>query len=315
MATKKRTIRRPQPIEEKKMQGYFMISRRDAAIAITNKLTGSQCRLWLYLMLIDPFADYTAFGEVKYHDLPSIAEIAIAVGSSPDTVEKDLRRLRKLGLYEYRTVTIQGHNSTAANARAEAERLKPKQKSSRKSLSGKDSAYLSPDGDYLSPNGDYLSSDGDYLSPNEDYLSPNGDYLSGNREPEPLPDKHSSAPSDQSDYSNFIKSLSEEERANFLEFCQEKTKNLSQEINDIEAWLAHKNKAGRNRWEVYYEKYLNSKQGQTKKTQTQVAARNALEEFHLELEQQRQRGLQALEKSQAQKGAKTETKTQTGGME
>ena len=220
MTTKTRTIRRPQPIEESKMQGYFMISRRDAAIAITNKLTGSQCRLWLYLMLIDPFADYTAGGEIKYHDLPAIAEIAIAVGSSPDTVEKDLRKLRKLGLYEYRTVKIQGHNSTAANAKAESERLKSKPaKSSRKSSQEKGSAYLSPDGDYLSP-------DGDYLSGNSAYLSPNGAYLSGNDKLKPLPDKGSSAPSDLSDYSDFIQTLSEGERENFLEFGKKKANQL-----------------------------------------------------------------------------------------
>lgn len=42
-----------------------------------------------------------------------------------------------------------------------------------------------------------------------------------------------------------------------------------------EAWLTHKNKAGRNRWEVYYEKYLASKQVQAKKTET----KNAQDEF------------------------------------
>ena len=202
------------------------------SVAITSKLTGSQCRLWLYLMLIDPFADHTAGGEIKYHDLPPIPEIAIALGSSPDTVEKDLRKLRKLGLYEYRIVTIQGHNNTAANARAEAERLKTKtkSKSSRKSRQDKDSAYLSSDGDYLSSDGDYLSldgdylsSDGDYLSLDGDYLSSDGDYLSGNRKPETAPDKQHSAPSDPSDP---IQTLSEDERESFLEFGKKKANSL-----------------------------------------------------------------------------------------
>jgi len=205
MTTKTRTVRRPQQVEESRMQGYFMISRRDASVAIANKLTGSQCRLWLYLMIVDPFADHTSGGEIKYHDLPSIAEIAIAVGSSPDTVDKDLRKLRKLGLYEYRTVTVQGHNSTAANAKAEAERLKSKSKSSSKPSQDKGSAYLSGDGAYLS---------GD------------GAYLSGDREPEPLSYKDSGAASDQSNYSNFIKTLSEDERENFLEFGKKKAEEL-----------------------------------------------------------------------------------------
>ncbi len=159
MTTKTRTVRRPQQVEESRMQGYFMISRRDASVAIANKLTGSQCRLWLYLMIVDPFADHTSGGEIKYHDLPSIAEIAIAVGSSPDTVDKDLRKLRQLGLYEYRTVTVQGYNSTAASAKAEAERLKSKSKSSSKPSQDKGSAYLSGDGAYLSGDNAYLSED------------------------------------------------------------------------------------------------------------------------------------------------------------
>ncbi|MGI8503370.1 MAG: hypothetical protein ACR2LR_19885 [Hassallia sp.] len=205
MTTKTRTVRRPQQVEESRVQGYFMISRRDAATAIANKLTGSQCRLWLYLMIVDPFADHTSGGEIKYHDLPSIAEIAIAVGSSPDTVDKDLRKLRKLGLYEYRTVTVQGHNSTAANAKAEADRLKSKSKSSSKPNQDKGSAYLSGDGAYLS---------GDSA------------YLSGDREPEPLSDKDYGALSDHSNYSDFIKTLSEGERESFLEFGKKKAEEL-----------------------------------------------------------------------------------------
>jgi hypothetical protein len=261
MTTKTRTVRRPQPIEESKMQGYFMISKRDAAIAITNKLTGSQCRLWLYLMLIDPFADRTAGGEIKYHDLPPIPEIAIALGSSSDTVEKDLRKLRKLGLYEYRTVTIQGHNCTAANARLEAERLKTKNKTETKSESktklktspkpnqDKDSAYLSPDGDYLSPDGDYLSSNEDYLSPDEDYLSPDGDYLSGNQEPETVPDKQHSVPSDRSNLSKLIKTLSEDERESFLNFVNQKVAELPKPPTLPNKWIEANFEELRDLWE------------------------------------------------------------------
>ena len=56
-------------------------------------------------------------------------------------------------------------------------------------------------------------------------------------------------------YLDFKKTLSETERASFLDFCKEKAKNLSQEVNDVEAWIAHQNKAGQNRWEVYYQSF------------------------------------------------------------
>jgi hypothetical protein len=106
----------------------------------------------------------------------------------------------------------------------------------------------------------------------------------------------SSSPKTYKTYSDFIKTLSEEERANFWKFCEEKTKNLSQPVNDIEAWLAHKNKAGRNRWEVYYEKYLASIQVQAKKTET----KNARDEFRREIEERERQAQRAWEESQSQ---------------
>ncbi|MBO3463863.1 MAG: helix-turn-helix domain-containing protein [Aetokthonos hydrillicola CCALA 1050] len=105
-------------------------------------------------------------------------------------------------------------------------------------------------------------------------------------------------------YTDFKKTLSEEERANFLNFCQEKIKNLSQEVNDIEAWLAHQTKAGRNRWEVYYEKYLASKQKSAKKAE----AKNTLSQFRQEIEQQQRQVEKAWFESQHQ-----DSTSNTGG--
>lgn len=98
MKTKTRTIRRPQPIEESKMQGYFMISRRDAASAITNKLTGSQCRLWFYLMVIDSSVNEASSIIESYQNIPTSTEIAEKIGVCVDTVDKDLRKLKAAGL-------------------------------------------------------------------------------------------------------------------------------------------------------------------------------------------------------------------------
>ena len=95
---KKRNIRRSVGFNGKEMEGYFMIANKDAALAIINKLTGTQLRLWLYLMMIDSFADLTTNGEKVYHSIPSPQEIAIKIGVSPETVEKDIRKLKKLGL-------------------------------------------------------------------------------------------------------------------------------------------------------------------------------------------------------------------------
>jgi hypothetical protein len=289
LTTTKRNIRRPQQFEESKVEGYFMISKRDALIAVSNKLTGSQSRLWIYLMAIDSFADYTQGGEIKYHDLPPIADIAVAIGSSLDTVDKDLRKLRKLGLYDYRTVTVQGHNLTAAKAKAEAERLsKTRSESSPKFSQGKDSAYLSGGSAYLSGDSAYLSGGSAYLSGDSAYLSPP-------KTSEPLQNNDFSEPSNYTNYSEFIQTLSESQRANFLNFCEELTKNLSQPINDIEAWLAHNNKAGKNRWEVYYQKFLAKQKTQINKSKNNQSSQHIAKKFQQEIEEQRQQAMLALQ--------------------
>jgi hypothetical protein len=128
---KERTIRRAVGFDGKETQGYFMIANKDAALAILNKLTGAQFRLWHYLMMVDSFADRTSDGEKIYHEIPTPADIALKIGSSVERVEKDIRVLRKLKLYDYRITAWEGHNLTAAKAKEESERLK-KQKTKRR---------------------------------------------------------------------------------------------------------------------------------------------------------------------------------------
>jgi hypothetical protein len=87
----KRNINYPVGFDGKELQGYFMIANKDAAAANLNKLTGTQLRLWLYLMMVDSFADRTSDNEKVYHTIPSPQEIATKIGANPETVEKDMR--------------------------------------------------------------------------------------------------------------------------------------------------------------------------------------------------------------------------------
>ncbi len=255
---KQRNIRRPVGFGEKEMEGYFMIANKDAAIAIINKLTGSQLRLWLYLMMVDSFADLTTDGEKVYHSIPSPQEIAIKIGVSPETVEKDMRKLKKLGLYEYRITAWQGHNLSAAKARGESERLKKKKAETK------------------SPQGGGLNKPPERLNkPPEN--------------PEPF-EKPSSSDSPQTiqTYSDFKRSLSEDARENFFSYVKEQTKNLTKPINDIEAWLASKNAANQNRWEAYFNLYqaeelrrkaINKNQNTSTKKLTLEQERRAIANF------------------------------------
>lgn len=108
---------------------------------------------------------------------------------------------------------------------------------------------------------------------------------------ESLPSKDSKTPQT---YLDFIKTLSESERENFLKFCEELTSNLSSPVNDIEAWLAHKNKAGRNRWQVYYQKLLVWQEKQTKKYSSNRSSQMK-KKFQEEIEQQQQQAIQTWE--------------------
>ncbi|KYC34886.1 hypothetical protein WA1_50125 [Scytonema hofmannii PCC 7110] len=111
--------------------------------------------------------------------------------------------------------------------------------------------------------------------------------------------KDSSTPQTIQTYSDFIQTLSDEERASFLNFCLEKTKNLSQEVNDIEAWLAHTTKAGQNRWEVYYEKFTSHQQKQASKSKSNLNSQ-VMKKFTEEMEQKYQQAQANWQKSQAE---------------
>ena len=69
----------------------------------------------------------------------------------------------------------------------------------------------------------------------------------------PLPVKASSPSSDS--YQILINSLSDSARENFLTFVKEKVKHFNPPINDLEAWLASSNGAGKERFRVYYEMF------------------------------------------------------------
>ena len=103
---------------------------------------------------------------------------------------------------------------------------------------------------------------------------------------EALPDSDLRTPQTIKTYSDFIKTLSDYDRASFLNFCQEKTKSLSQEVIDLEAWLASKTKAGENRWEVHYRFYQASQISRNQEELSRIQAREQVEKWKHELEEQ-----------------------------
>lgn len=148
-----RRTRHQSQLDPKQVGGFSLLSHNASATAITNRLTGSQFRLWHYLMMVDQFADQTSSGKRIYHNIPSPADIGIAIGASSRTVEKDMRRLEKLGLYAKRITEWQGYNLTVEKAKHAAEAMKKAKAERTTENPAKSSRSLKP----LQDKGGYLA--------------------------------------------------------------------------------------------------------------------------------------------------------------
>ena len=98
-------------------------------------------------------------------------------------------------------------------------------------------------------------------------------------------------PKTKKTYLDFKKTLSESERESFFKFVEKKIQNLSQPVNDLEAWLASKTKINQNRWEVYYQKYQEenkaSKIGSNSSSINSEERKTAITRFKAEIRQQK----------------------------
>jgi molecular chaperone GrpE (heat shock protein) len=72
---------------------------------------------------------------------------------------------------------------------------------------------------------------------------------------------------------------------------REAIKNFRQPIQDLEAWLASKTKAGTNRWEVYYQNYQSAKNADKAKSDkssiTDLAKQRAIANYQKRLNQEK----------------------------
>jgi hypothetical protein len=250
---------------------FFRLPYGTALEAIDADLSKTAYRLWIYLSANYPFGDCDV-------ELPSQTELGIRLGVSRQAINIAAAEIQAAGLWDFWADKWKGRNLKGYGV-SDSEGVKKNRQVSKKddTVSKKDDTRCRKK-----------------MTPCQKKSTPCQKNMTPD-EPEPLPNNDSSTPQTLQTYSDFIKTLSEEERANFLNFVREKTKNLSQEVNDIQAWLAHTNKAGNNRWEVYYTKYLGSKQAQSK-----TATKNALDEHRLELERQRQQAQKSWEQSKNQ---------------
>ena len=233
-------------------------------------LTGAEIKVLYHVRSLDPFGDR----ELDY----SVTQVALQLGLSKGAVSKALKKLDQMNLICMELVRVKVRIKTNKNNVTEFSEENSVSYRKRK-----------------------LPIRNENLPEETEVSSGKHSFSIGNEQPpEPLTGKDYSVSQTIQTYSEFIQTLSESERANFWEFCEEKTKNLSQEVNDIEAWLAHKNKAGRNRWEVYYKKFSETQKRVVKESETRCMS--PLEQLHQEFEEQHQQAERLWHESQAKAG-------------
>jgi hypothetical protein len=158
-----------------------------------SKLTKHEMALWLYLIEKDPFGD-------RYWQLPSTLEITAELEMSKASYFRARAKLQELELFDFQEQRVDCRNLTGVSKmRLESQKC-----------------------DSESQKCDSESQKCDSESQKCDSESQKCDK----QRSEPSPDNDSSTPHTLNTYSDFIKTLSEDERENFLEFGKKKAAEL-----------------------------------------------------------------------------------------
>ena len=237
-----------------KIQGKFYPLTGDVTTKLRQaKLTAAEWRIWSYLVEIDPWGD-------RYQDIDSL-DVMSKCDCSRATFYRAIAKFQKLKIFDIQDKGFSIRNLTGASSlkfnRAEEQSTKLKK------------VDLKTEKVVSKMRLDSQNCGSDLKTENLVSKMRLDSQNCENKPPESPPDKDCKSPQTLQNYSDFKKTLSEGERENFLEFVKEKTNNLERPINDLEAWLASKNAAKQNRWEIYYKNYQEEKIGESARTNKQ----------------------------------------------
>jgi hypothetical protein len=254
---------------------FFMLTPLVRDRLLETNLTAAEWRIWCYLVSLDPFGDRGA----KF----SPAKLMLKCGIKKTTYFAAKAKFQKLGLFDFKDGVTK-----VFNLQTQIERTST-------SAHSQQAEFIESE---ISESESEISESESEISESESEISESESEISDVQVSKPLPDK---ASKELQTYSDFKDSLSESERENFLDFVKEKTKNLSQPINDIEAWLASTNKAGQNRWFVYHNNFLASLKLSgldPQKPPIDNKSQQAVKRYEEELEQRKKAAQSAWEKRQ-----------------
>ncbi|MES1026708.1 hypothetical protein ABN584_27850 [Gloeocapsa sp. BRSZ] len=199
------------------LEGFHQVPNFMAIRAIQAKLTAADWALWSYLQMLDPYGD-------RMIELPKVSEIAAAIQVSDRQVRRSLARLEELELYLWEPVVIRGQNLAGKQAKELCQRKKENKLLSRQQKMTDSSA-----GGQDCPEGDKSVQQMTNLSESR--------QVCPNQKLKASFDKTSSFPQTNQTYTDFIQTLSDNEREKFRKFALLKAKNLPKEPTLPERWV------------------------------------------------------------------------------
>jgi DNA-binding transcriptional ArsR family regulator len=232
-----------------KIQGKFYPLQHEEFIKLNKRLTQSELAVYLWLKTNDPFGDKLVEASTK--------QIADDLNVSRRTVQRALVKLRNENLID---LIITKFQYRVKSCPAEDTSEKKIKETLRVATPGSPSDTSVAIGTGMSPSVQECRHRYENVAISTGMSPPTAETQS---------EQQLENPKTLKTYSDFKKTLSEDEREKFFNFVEEKIKNLEKPINDLEAWLASQNAAKQNRWEVYYSNYQEQKKCAQSRTNKQ----------------------------------------------
>ncbi|HEY9769978.1 MAG TPA: hypothetical protein V6C71_16035 [Coleofasciculaceae cyanobacterium] len=259
-------------MSNKKVQGKFYPLQHQEFLKLNQLLTQSELSVYLWLKTNDPFG-----GKLIEADTQKIAE---DLEISRRSVQRALVKLQQEGLIE---LVI-----SKFKYRLKSEFASQSENNSKV----KDNLQVATTG---SPDDSKIASTTSVSLPrHQDRFDDTKIVLTTPVSPsssETKSEQRFQIPKISKTYIDFKKTLSEDESENFFRFVKEAIKNFREPVQDIQAWLASKTKAGQNRWEVYYQKYQGDKKasnaGSDSSSVEDGARKNAIANYQKRLNQEK----------------------------
>ncbi|PPS41937.1 hypothetical protein [Chroococcidiopsis sp. TS-821] len=207
----------------RKTQQFFMLTPNVRDKLLDANLTAAEWRVWCYLVSLDPFGDRGA----KF----SPAELMLRCGIKKSTYFATKAKFQKLGLFDFKDGTTKVYNLQSHPVDTEESDHSQQQQVIESKILESESKILESESKILESESKILESESKILESESKILE--------NQRPKAAFSKDSSTPQTNQTYTDFIQTLSEEERENFEKFVRDEwRRRKGEEIISLERFLA-----------------------------------------------------------------------------